>query len=43
MASSPILIRRLELESTWMLITILLAYAFSFYLLMVWRFRKAEM
>jgi ABC-2 type transport system permease protein len=38
-----ILIRRLDLSSAWLPTGILLAYAFGFFLLAVWRFRKVEM
>lgn len=37
-----ILIRGLGLESVWMPVTILLAYAFGFFVIAVWRFRKTE-
>jgi ABC-type multidrug transport system permease subunit len=38
-----ILIRGLDLSTAWLPSTILLAYAFGFFLLAVWRFRKVEM
>ena len=38
-----ILLRELDLSSAWMAVGILLAYAAGFFLLAVWRFRKAEM
>jgi ABC-2 type transport system permease protein len=38
-----ILIRRLDMASLWQPTAILLAYAFGFFLLAIWRFRKAEM
>jgi ABC-2 type transport system permease protein len=38
-----ILIRGLGLESVWMAVGILSAYALGFFLLAVWRFRKVEM
>lgn len=38
-----ILIRGLDLSSAWLPVGVLLAYAFGFFLLAVWRFRKMEM
>lgn len=38
-----ILIRGLDLSAAWLPAAILLAYAFGFFLLAVWRFRKMEM
>jgi ABC-2 type transport system permease protein len=38
-----ILIRRLDMASLWQPTAILLAYALVFFLLAIWRFRKAEM
>jgi len=38
-----ILIRGLSFSSLWQPVAILLAYALGFFILAVWRFRKAEM
>ena len=38
-----ILIRRLDMASLWQPVAILLVYALGFFILAVWRFRKAEM